>query len=205
MSDNAKTLIKKAAMTLFAQNGFRGTSVRQISNSAGVNIASISYHFGSKDGLLKALFQDIVDGDLSGLVASLKPAANLEEFKARLEIFTRGFIHSNIRDNDIAEMIYRNLEHFAEHYPELFESTFGTLHKNLNTFFESARERNIVRQDVPAMITVQMFMSSLTDIVRNRTFRRKLLGFAIEDPKSVEYYVDTLIKCFINGVKSEAS
>ena len=192
-------------MTLFAQNGYRGTSVRQISNMAGVNIASINYHFGSKDGLLEALFKDIVNDNLVSMAAALKPANNIEEFKTRLEIFTRSFIQSSIRDHDNAEMIYRNLEHFAEHYPELFESTLGTLHKSIITFFESARDHNIIRQDVPAMISGQIFMSSLNDIVRNRTFRRKLLGFAIEDPKTAEYYVDTLIKCFISGVKSDAS
>jgi AcrR family transcriptional regulator len=48
--------IMEAAEQLFAEKGFDGTSVRDISDSAGVNLAMISYYFGSKEKLLEALF-----------------------------------------------------------------------------------------------------------------------------------------------------
>lgn len=44
------------AEKLFAQNGFDGTSVRDIALAAGVNVAMISYYFGSKEKLMEALF-----------------------------------------------------------------------------------------------------------------------------------------------------
>lgn len=44
-----------AAEELFSQNGFVGTSVRDIAAKANVNIAMISYYFGSKDQLLQRL------------------------------------------------------------------------------------------------------------------------------------------------------
>ncbi len=49
--------IMEAAETLFAEKGFNGTSVRDISEKAGVNLAMISYYFGSKDKLFEALFK----------------------------------------------------------------------------------------------------------------------------------------------------
>src|ERR1044072_8371651 len=45
-----------ATEKLFAANGFEGTSVRDIAQEAGVNVAMISYYFGSKETLLEALF-----------------------------------------------------------------------------------------------------------------------------------------------------
>lgn len=45
------------AEKLFAQNGFSGTSVRDIANEAGVNVAMISYYFGSKEKLMEMLFE----------------------------------------------------------------------------------------------------------------------------------------------------
>jgi len=45
------------AERLFAQNGFNGTSVRDIAEEAGVNLAMISYYFGSKEKLMQALFE----------------------------------------------------------------------------------------------------------------------------------------------------
>ncbi|GGC85973.1 TetR family transcriptional regulator [Flavobacterium lutivivi] len=44
-----------AAERLFAEEGFDGTSVRDIAKAANVNIAMISYYFGSKEKLLEAL------------------------------------------------------------------------------------------------------------------------------------------------------
>ena len=46
-----------AAERLFALNGFQAVSVRDITAEAGVNLAAVNYHFGSKDGLLFEIFR----------------------------------------------------------------------------------------------------------------------------------------------------
>ena len=54
---NTKTRILDAAEKLFAQEGFHNTSLRAITGQAGVNLAAVNYHFGSKDALLQAVFE----------------------------------------------------------------------------------------------------------------------------------------------------
>src|SRR5215213_1874101 len=49
--------IMEAAEKLFADNGFAGTSVRDIAEAANVNLAMISYYFGSKEKLMEAMFK----------------------------------------------------------------------------------------------------------------------------------------------------
>ena len=57
MEYNEKQIkIIEAAEKLFSDNGFNGTSVRDIADAADVNLAMISYYFGSKDKLLEAIF-----------------------------------------------------------------------------------------------------------------------------------------------------
>jgi AcrR family transcriptional regulator len=57
MAYNEKQIqIMETAETLFAEKGFNGTSIRDIAEKAHVNLAMISYYFGSKDKLLEALF-----------------------------------------------------------------------------------------------------------------------------------------------------
>lgn len=53
MSDNKKEYILDKATELFAEHGYEGTSTRMLSKSAGVNIAMISYYFGSKEKLFE--------------------------------------------------------------------------------------------------------------------------------------------------------
>ncbi|HEV7779859.1 MAG TPA: TetR family transcriptional regulator [Chitinophagaceae bacterium] len=48
--------IMEAAEKLFADKGFTGTSVRDIAESADINLAMISYYFGSKEKLFEAMF-----------------------------------------------------------------------------------------------------------------------------------------------------
>ena len=52
-----KAAVFSAAERLFALNGFQSVSVRDITAEAKVNLASVNYHFGSKDGLLFEIFR----------------------------------------------------------------------------------------------------------------------------------------------------
>ena len=57
MEFNEKQIeIIETAEQLCAHKGVDGTSVRDIADEAGVNVAMISYYFGSKEKLLEALF-----------------------------------------------------------------------------------------------------------------------------------------------------
>ena len=46
--------ILDAAEQLFAEKGFAETSLRLITSKAGVNLAAVNYHFGSKKALIQA-------------------------------------------------------------------------------------------------------------------------------------------------------
>ncbi len=48
--------ILDAAEVLFADKGFAETSLRAITSRAGVNLAAVNYHFGSKEALIQAVF-----------------------------------------------------------------------------------------------------------------------------------------------------
>src|SRR5258705_12717488 len=56
-----RTRILDAAEELFMQHGFEATSMRQLTAQAGANLASVNYHFGSKDALIEAVFRRRLD------------------------------------------------------------------------------------------------------------------------------------------------
>ena len=51
-----KDLILDAAELLFSENGVEGTSLRELTGVAGVNLASVYYHFASKEAVAQAAF-----------------------------------------------------------------------------------------------------------------------------------------------------
>lgn len=60
MSADTRERIVRAAEILFAEVGFASTSLRQITEMAGVNLAAVNYHFGSKENLLVEILDRIV-------------------------------------------------------------------------------------------------------------------------------------------------
>lgn len=50
-SEDVRLRIMDAAERLFSAEGFAATSLRQITSEAGVNLAAVNYHFGSKENL----------------------------------------------------------------------------------------------------------------------------------------------------------
>jgi AcrR family transcriptional regulator len=55
-SDRTRALILDAAERLYAERGFGDVTLRDIVAAAGVNLAAVNYHFGSKDELIAELF-----------------------------------------------------------------------------------------------------------------------------------------------------
>jgi AcrR family transcriptional regulator len=55
-SDHTRSAILSAAERLYADRGFADVTLRDIVAAAGVNLAAVNYHFGSKDELIAELF-----------------------------------------------------------------------------------------------------------------------------------------------------
>ena len=89
----ARERILHAAEQLFAEHGMSGVGLRAISAAAEVNLASIAYHFGSKDGLLEALFAlratPIAEERVRLLDEAEKQAAGAPKLEDILDAFVR--------------------------------------------------------------------------------------------------------------------
>ena len=71
---STKDRILGAAEELFAQFGFAGTSLRQVTSRADVNIAAVNYHFGSKENLVNEVFRRRMDEMSAQRLAQLRAA-----------------------------------------------------------------------------------------------------------------------------------
>ncbi len=69
-SADTKRRILAAARALVSEHGIEGTSTRDVADAAGVNVATLHHHFGSKEGLHQACIEDMY-AELSVLSAQL--------------------------------------------------------------------------------------------------------------------------------------
>lgn len=87
---NTKDRILGAAESLFAQQGFAGTSLREVTSRADVNIAAVNYHFGSKENLINEVFRRRLDELSERRLSALKAAR--EQHPDDLEAILAAFI-----------------------------------------------------------------------------------------------------------------
>lgn len=75
-ADTRRRLIE-TAIEVFATHGYDGTSTRLLAERAGVNLPAIQYHFGSKEGLYRAVvgyFADYIEQHMAPVDARVKAA-----------------------------------------------------------------------------------------------------------------------------------
>jgi AcrR family transcriptional regulator len=87
---STKDRILGAAEELFAQFGFTGTSLRQVTSRADVNIAAVNYHFGSKENLVNEVFRRRMDEMSAQRLTRLKLA--MQQHPGELEPVLAAFV-----------------------------------------------------------------------------------------------------------------
>ncbi|NIO39938.1 MAG: TetR family transcriptional regulator, partial [Burkholderiales bacterium] len=120
----------KAAAERFAEHGFAGTSVRDITRSAGCNIAAVNYYFGSKEELYTAVFEarfaelrDYRIGALRGIMqradltlelvlrtfatAFLEPLIEESRGRQTLQLFMRDLVSSRLPEGMMVEQMIK--------------------------------------------------------------------------------------------------
>lgn len=100
LKEDARERLLQAALKLFAQQGFTKTSTRELAEAAQVNVASISYYFGDKAGLYRAVFFEPMGGCEPDVAVIADPAVALPQ---ALRGFYAAFLEP-LRQGDAAQL-----------------------------------------------------------------------------------------------------
>jgi AcrR family transcriptional regulator len=113
---STKNRILSAAESLFAQRGFDGASLRQLTAAAGVNLAAVNYHFGSKEKLVEQVFRRRLDALNSQRLSALGAIAGAES--TTIEDVLAAFIRPALdMSHDVSGSLFIRVlaRAFAEH------------------------------------------------------------------------------------------
>ncbi|MFF3440042.1 TetR/AcrR family transcriptional regulator [Streptosporangium sp. NPDC002721] len=94
--ERTRRRIVEAARAEFSAKGFAGTRVSEIAARAGVNKQLISYYFGGKEGLLKALTAEWQSREST--FAETSPPPSLPEL-------VRGYVTGSVRERDLTRIL----------------------------------------------------------------------------------------------------
>ncbi len=123
-----KERILDAAEQLFAERGFRATSLRDITSRAGANLAAVNYHFQSKDALIQAVFARRL-GPINDARLRMLDEAEERAGAGRLpvEAVIRAFVEPVLKDKAAA--------------PESFKCLFGRAYGEPGDLFTNIVQR----------------------------------------------------------------
>lgn len=147
-SDQTRLALIHAALTLFARQGFDGTSTREIAALAKANIGSISYHFGGKDGLRMAVadhivstMQAIAGPALGSLDASLSAGMDSDSARRQLHLVLErmvGFLIARPEAGEIVQFVLRELSQPTPALDRIYSGVFEPVHRRLCLLWEAA-------------------------------------------------------------------
>jgi AcrR family transcriptional regulator len=108
MNLTTRERLLRAATRLFADGGYRGASVRDICNQAGANPGAVSYHFGGKRQLYRAVLRRAAAG-LAELVPADGETENLEGATPDAAVATRRLLRRITDDDAATRLLLRDL------------------------------------------------------------------------------------------------
>jgi AcrR family transcriptional regulator len=141
--------------TLFAEKGFDGTSIRNIAKEAKINIAMVSYYFGSKERLLESLIfyrtKDLKIQIENLLIEDLDPIAKINKL---IEIYINR-INSNKGIFRILhfEMATKKNELNIKSFYELRKSNL----KSLEAIITEGQDKGVFRKDISIPLLTPLF------------------------------------------------
>lgn len=192
--------IVSAATRLFASRGYDGTSTKEICEAAGVNIAAIHYHFGSKESLYRHIIEQFAAERLDFARKTLQPPQNIDDFKVRLEIFLRQTLETMLRQKDILRLIQRDVEMSNPKSKEMYLNTLLKHAGKLMNFFDLARKKGIVAADVKPFSAAGFLMSNIIHQTRNDKMVKEFSGYSLSDEKYRNDWIQQTLRIFIDGV-----
>lgn len=176
--DDTTAAIACAALQRFAAQGFEATSLREIASEAGVDVALISYRFGGKHGLWKAIVTQAAKDLRDALEAALADMGG-STARDRLRHSARTFLAYLLDRPAVPRLLLRDVTIDSDRSQWLLETLSLPLHQHFIGLAHAAAQE---RSDKPSHLEFRVanFIYSAASTVARRERLGRLVG-GIED------------------------
>lgn len=171
--------ILQVAEKLFAEKGFDGTSVRDIAREAHINIAMVSYYFGSKEKMLESLIY-FRASDLKMQLDNLskEPLGPMEKINKLIELYI-----ARVNKN---KCIYQIL-HFelsikkrtvdVKSFTEVKKENLRLLEKIIN----EGQDLGVFKKDINIMLIPPTILGTFFHVQMNRLYYEEILNLRSDE------------------------
>lgn len=191
-SEEVKQKIISTAIECIEQEGFQNVTIRKIAEAAGVNVAAVNYHFGSKEQLLEIAMNTTLNESYIN---------NIQDYAEMWQSDTRNALKSFLEDTLQGTINYPNLT--KAHLSDAFNK--NDLNSNsvqrTNTFLSELYDliKSILRSEDEMenkMAVVQLFSVFLMTSMLPGLFDQ-FLGVELKTPENQKRFIEVLLKNYV--------
>lgn len=186
-----------AAILAFSENGFKGTSTRDIADRAGVHHPLITYHFKNKEQLWRAATDRIFREFNISLVKAMADIPEVDP-KARAEAFVRTYVKYAYEQPALHKIILLESSYPSERLDWLVDSHLKPLYEMVVGQLSKLQELGVSPAGNPALL-YNMIRVSAGGLLALGLEVRGSSGFDFADTTQRDELADMIIRVFFPG------
>lgn len=204
-----KEQILEVAEELFAHKGFEGTSIRELSKKAGINIAMISYYFGSKEKLFEALVE--YRSSFMHERLTLLNNESKEDPMTKIELMIEYYVDRMVLHNRFSRILHRELS--LQQRSPMHRAIADILLRNLQEIRKIILEgiRKKIFKNTDAELVIATIIGTITQATSSKEIICKIMGqnpetFSISDTRyknRLKKYLKELMRSYLLINKSK--
>ncbi len=181
--------ILRAAIKVFARNGYFNSKVSDIAGEAGIADGTVYLYFKSKEEVLHSVFDRTMEEFISEGKTEL---AEIERVDDKLRRIARLHLAKLSADRDLAIVFQVELRGSTKFMEEFSATGFANYLEIIRQTFIEGQQQGVFRQDLNATVCAKIFYGALDEMVTNWILSKK--SYALEP------MADTVVEVFFGGI-----
>jgi len=184
--------ILRAAIQVFAHNGYFNAKVADIASAAGVADGTVYLYFKSKEEILHSIFDRTVE---EAITEGRKQLGQISDPREKLRGIARLHLERMGADRDLAVVFQVELRGSTKFMEEFSAAGFAEYLGSIRATIEEGQSAGLFRPDLNAKVVAKIFFGALDEMVTNWILSKRRYKLA---PMA-----DQVVDILLNGVSEK--
>jgi len=186
-----------AALEAFSENGFKGTSTRDIADRAGVHHPLITYHFKNKEELWRAAANRVFS-KFSASLLEARDAADGQKPRERMASMMRAYVHYAAKNPALHKLMLQESSRQSSRLEWLVKTHLQPLSETVVIELKLLQESGIAPAGDPALLFNLLRVTS-GGILALATEIKATSGIDFDQPENVDALAEMIVSIFLPG------
>lgn len=180
--------ILDAAKIAFSKTGFHGTEVEKIAAEAGVGKGTVYRHFESKENLIHAVLESMLDDLIEGVI---QKSSGIDDLTRKLEVVVTGYVGYFRENQSIFRLVFQEQLPLKEKSAMFFKKRLSVLIDHIENILREGQTEGLFKK-LDYRITAYLLVGMM-----NITFFRWIMNGGKGD---IDADCKSVFSLYLNGI-----